>query len=85
MRQHASEVRRCYESALSQDERARGKMTLRFTIGQGGGVEGVAVTRSTFARRDVPNCIAAVARTWRTPFRPAEPVEIEYPFSFSPR
>ncbi len=85
MRQRAADVRRCYESALAQDARARGKLTLRFTIAPSGAIEGVAAERSTFARRDVPACIVDVVRRWTTPFRPAEPVEIEYPFSFSPK
>ncbi len=85
MRQRAGDLRRCYESALARDARARGKLTLRFTIAPSGAIERVAAERSTFARRDVPACIEEVVRRWTTPFRPAEPVEIEYPFSFSPR
>lgn len=85
MLQRAADVRRCYESALAQDERARGKLTLRFTIAPSGAIERVAAVRSTFARKDVAACIVDVVRRWTTPFRPAEPVEVEYPVSFSPR
>src|SRR5512138_1681465 len=74
MRQRAADVRRCYESALAQDDRARGKLTLRFTIAPSGAVERVAAERSTFARRDVPACIVDVVRRWttRSASRPAE-------------
>ncbi len=85
MRQRAADVRHCYEAALAGNPAVRGRMTLRFTIAEGGAIRDVAATRSTFARRDVPACIEGVVRQWSTPFRPAEPVEIEYPFSFSPR
>jgi TonB family protein len=80
-----AEVKRCYEAELQRDPQARGRLTLRFTIAEGGALRDVAVARSTFARRDVPGCVVEVVRRWKTPFRPAEPVEVEYPFSFSPR
>jgi hypothetical protein len=58
---------------------------LRFTILESGALSDVAAARSTFRRADVPACVAGVVRGWRTPFRPAEPVEVEYPLRFSPR
>ncbi len=85
MHQRAGEVRRCYETALAGNPAVRGRLTLRFTIAETGALTGVAATRSTFSRRDVPSCIEDVVRGWKSPFRPAEPVEVEYPFSFSPR
>lgn len=85
MRRHSKELRRCYESALAGNPNARGRIILRFTISETGALTGVSVTRSTFARRDVATCAVDVVRGWRTPFRPAEPVEVEYPLSFSPR
>jgi hypothetical protein len=85
MRQRSAEVRRCYEAVLARDPAVRGRLTLRFTIAETGALRAVAATRSTFARRDVPSCIEDVARGWRSPFRPSEPVEVEYPFAFSPR
>ncbi|HET8542048.1 MAG TPA: AgmX/PglI C-terminal domain-containing protein [Anaeromyxobacter sp.] len=84
-RSRFAEVKRCYEAELQRHPQARGKLTLRFTIVESGALSGVSVARSTFERRDVPSCVAEVVRRWRTPFRPAEPVEVEYPFSFSPR
>ncbi len=52
-------------------------------IAEGGELRNVSVAESTFRRRDVPDCVAAVVRRRRTPFRPDEPVVIEYPFRFS--
>lgn len=79
------EVKRCYEAELQRHPDARGKVTLRFRIVESGAVRSVAVARSTFARRDVPACVAEVVGRWKTPFRPDEPVEVEYPLSFTPR
>lgn len=84
-RQRFPEVKRCYEAALAQDEGASGRFTLRFTILTSGALDEVSAARSTFRRRDVPACVAEVVRRWRTPFRPAEPVAVEYPFRFTPR
>jgi hypothetical protein len=43
------------------------------------------VAKSTFRTREVPSCLAGVVRGWRTPFRPGEPVDVEYPLDFGPR
>jgi TonB family protein len=84
VRRQMPEVKRCYEAGLQRDDAASGKLTLRFTIAPGGEVRDVRVAASTFRRREVPACVAEVVRRWRTPFRPAEPVDVEYPFRFAP-
>jgi TonB family protein len=84
-RSRFAEVKRCYEAELQTHPDARGKLTLRFTIVESGALRSVSVAKSTFRRKDVPDCVVAVVRSWRTPFRPAEPVGVEYPLSFSPR
>lgn len=80
-----AEVRRCYEAALANDASLRGKVTLAFAILPGGGVSEVRVARSTFRSPSVPSCVASVVRAWKTPFRPDEPVDVEYPLVFGPR
>jgi TonB family protein len=84
-KKRSAEVRQCYESALANDQTLRGKVTLAFAILPGGGVSEVRVARSTFGSPTVPSCVAAVVRAWRTPFRPPEPVDVEYPLVFKPR
>jgi hypothetical protein len=84
-KKRSAEVRRCYEAALANETSLRGKLTLTFAILPGGGVSEVRVARSTFRSATVPSCIAAVVRAWKTPFRPAEPVEVEYPIDLRPR
>jgi outer membrane biosynthesis protein TonB len=78
------EVRRCYDAVLQRDPTLHGKLKLAFSILPSGAIEDVEVTSSSFRTRAVPTCVAAVVRTWKTPFRPEEPVGIEYPFSFAP-
>ncbi len=80
-----AEVKRCYEAELQRHPESSGKLTLRFTIVESGELRSVKVARTTFRRPDVPGCVAEVVRRWRTPFHPNDPVEVEYPFSFSPR
>lgn len=85
-RRRSADVRRCYEAALAGDASLRGKLTLSFAILPGGGVSDVRVVRSTLPRSSaVPSCVASVVRGWKTPFRPAEPVEVEYPIDLRPR
>lgn len=80
-----AEVRRCYEAALANEPSLRGKLTLSFSILPGGGVSEVRVARSSFRSHAVPSCVASAVRGWRTPFRPEEPVDVEYPLDFGPR
>jgi hypothetical protein len=80
-----AEVKRCYEAELQRHPDARGKLALRFVIAEDGAIRHVTVPSTTFRRPDVPGCGVEVVGRWRTPFRPAEPVEVEYPFRFSPR
>lgn len=80
-----AEVRRCYEAALQNDPALRGKLTLTFAVLPAGGVSEVRVAKSTFRSSAVPSCVVTVVRGWRTPFRPEEPVDVEYPIDFGPR
>lgn len=84
-RKRSGEVRRCYEAALANDQTLRGKITVAFAILPSGAVSEVRVARSTFRSRDVPSCIVSVVRGWKTPFRPDEAVEVEYPLDLRPR
>ncbi len=76
-------IRTCYERALRRNPEAHGRLVLRFTVGSCGEISEVAAVERNGDSGDVAPCLAAEVRTWRTPFRPAEPVEIEYPFAFS--
>jgi outer membrane biosynthesis protein TonB len=59
-------------------------VVIRFTILATGGVADVGATSSSLSSPDVATCIMNTMRGWRTPFRPAGPVTVEYPFLFTP-
>lgn len=79
----ARELRGCYERALKRDASAGGKATLRFTIGSCGGLSDVVVTGRRGRIDEAAACAAQAMRSWRTPFRPSQPVTVEYPVSFT--
>ena len=60
-----------------------GKATIEFTIGSCGEVSRAAVVSRRGRVDAATDCVLRAMRAWRTPFRPAEPVTVEYPFSFS--
>lgn len=75
----------CYLEGLKKHPRLHGRVVLRFTIRPSGEVGDVAVKATTLKARDVEACIVAVAQAWRTTLRPASPVTVEIPFTFSVR
>jgi hypothetical protein len=77
-------IRDCYEHALKRDSSLRGRFTVRFTIGTCGEVSELAFVRG-HAPGELASCISGALRAWKLPFRPAEPSEVEYPFSFAAR
>jgi len=79
------EVRRCYDAALAKDPTLRGKIVLRFAVMPSGAVDEIQVVSTSFRNSPIPACVTSVFRSWRTPFRPEEPVGIEYPLSFAPQ
>ncbi len=77
-------IKACYENALKRNPSLRGKITIRFTILQTGGLADISTSVNTLAASDVAACITGTMRTWRTQFRPGGPVTVEYPFVFAP-
>lgn len=83
VRKRSSQLRDCYQRALKRDASAGGRATISFTIGVCGEVTGVAVGARRGKVDDAAACAVRAVQGWRTPFRPAEPVTVEYPLSFS--
>ncbi|MFT3914491.1 MAG: AgmX/PglI C-terminal domain-containing protein [Anaeromyxobacteraceae bacterium] len=77
-------VKACYENALKRNPNLKGKLTIRFTILETGGLADIVTALNTIGSSDVASCIIGTMRTWRTQFRPSGPVTVEYPFVFSP-
>ncbi len=77
-------IKACYENALKRNPGLKGKVVIRFTILETGGVADVGASQNTLGAPDVAACIMNTMRTWRTQFRPSGPVSVEYPFLFTP-
>jgi outer membrane biosynthesis protein TonB len=77
-------IKACYENALKRNPGLKGKVVIRFTILETGGVSDVGASQNTLGAPDVAACIMNTMRTWRTQFRPSGPVSVEYPFLFTP-
>jgi hypothetical protein len=77
-------LRACYESQLKLDQRTDGTVRMRFSIQPTGELSNVAVAQDTLRSELVAQCVAGLVRAWRTPFRPSQPVSVEYPFVFRP-
>lgn len=78
-----SAIKGCYENALKRNPNLRGKITIRFTILETGGLADIESATNTMNAADVAACIMGTMRSWRTPFKPSGPVTVEYPFVFS--
>jgi len=74
----------CYENALKRNPSLRGRIRIRFTILETGGIQDLSVVENGMGSQDVASCVANTMRAWRLPFRPSGPVTVEYPFFFSP-
>jgi len=78
-------IKACYESQLRREPALQGRIRVRFKILEDGSVSQLATVESTLASSEVEACVFRVIRGWRTPFRPTEAAEVEYPFVFSLR
>jgi outer membrane biosynthesis protein TonB len=77
-------IKACYENALKRNPNLKGKISIRFTILETGGLADVTAALNSLGSPDVAACIVNTMRSWRTQFKPAGPVTVEYPFVFSP-
>jgi outer membrane biosynthesis protein TonB len=77
-------IKACYENALKRNPTLRGKISIRFTILETGGIADIQAAVNSLGSPEVAACITSTMRTWRTQFRPSGPVTVEYPFVFAP-
>lgn len=77
-------IKACYENALKRNPGLKGKLSIRFTILETGGVSDVQAAVNSLGSPEVAACIVNTMRTWRTQFKPSGPVTVEYPFVFAP-
>ena len=78
-------IKACYESQLRREPTLQGRMRVRFRILEDGTISQVSALENTLASSEVEACVFNVIRGWRTPFRPSEAADVEYPFVFSLR
>ena len=83
VRARMSAIKACYENQLKRNPSLRGRVRIRFTILETGGLADVTAVENTLGSAEVVSCIVGTMRSWRTPFRPAGTVQVEYPFVFS--
>src|SRR6266540_4330367 len=77
-------IKACYENGLKRNPKLKGKISIRFTILETGGLADVTAAQNSLGSPEVAGCIVNTMRSWRTQFRPSGPVTVEYPFVFSP-
>jgi TonB family protein len=77
-------IKACYENALKRNPSLKGKISIRFTILETGGIADIQAAVNSLGSPEVASCIINTMRTWRTQFRPSGPVTVEYPFVFAP-
>jgi len=77
-------IKACYENALKRNPTLKGKISIRFTILETGGLSDIVAAGNSLGSPEVAACIMNTMRTWRTQFRPSGPVTVEYPFVFTP-
>lgn len=83
VRARMSAIKACYENQLKRNPNLRGKIRIRFTILETGGLADVTAVENSLGSAEVVSCIVGTMRSWRTPFRPTGTVQVEYPFVFS--
>jgi TonB family protein len=77
-------LKACYENALKRNPGLKGRMRIRFTILETGGVQDLNVVENALGSPEVASCVANTMRAWRLPFRPSGPVTVDYPLVFTP-
>jgi outer membrane biosynthesis protein TonB len=76
-------LKACYENALKRNPGLKGRMRIRFTILETGGLADVAAVENALGP-EVSSCVTNTMRSWRLPFRPSGPVTVDYPLVFTP-
>ncbi len=77
-------IKACYERSLRRNRSLQGRVTINFTIGEGGRVTRAQATGSTLGAPEVGQCIATRFRSLRFPSPTGGPVTFQYPFIFEP-
>jgi outer membrane biosynthesis protein TonB len=83
IRNHALEIRDCYEKRLREAKTLHGKLIARFDIGPNGRVIGAST--EGMADRELSLCVMKVIRSWRFEKpRSSVKLRVAYPWVFTP-
>jgi hypothetical protein len=80
IRRRIGAVKGCYDLALKRNPDTRGKVAVRFTIGETGAVVDISIEENTTGDDGVASCIAARVRQFRFPKPKSGKVTVAYPF-----
>jgi len=83
VRSNLADVADCYELALHDDPRLRGRLTMRFAIDTTGRVATAHENPKTFSSAQVVKCVAEQIKGWTFPTGKTI-TKVSYPFDFQP-
>ena len=81
VRSHLPEVQRCYERGKMDYPDIKGRVTLRISVSESGGVTSAMVESSSLGSSSVESCIVGVVKGWKFPAPVGGPAVISYPFN----
>jgi len=76
-------IQACYERELKRNPSLKGKVVVRFTIGETGRVSEVEIEEDSLRNDQVVACIRSTIRMWTFPIKDTE-CPVAYPFVFAP-
>ena len=80
IRSHMNQVKFCYESELTRNQKLEGRVQVQFIIGTTGSVMNSIVQSSTLGSVQTESCIANAVRRWEFPKPQNGIVSVSYPF-----
>ncbi|NMB73588.1 MAG: AgmX/PglI C-terminal domain-containing protein [Myxococcales bacterium] len=80
---HRDQIRYCYSQELNRKPRLAGKISVRFTIGEGGYVSRAAIAQSTVGDAALEECLVRKIGAWKFPAPRGGVVIVNYPFIFT--
>jgi hypothetical protein len=76
-------VKSCYERELKRNPSLKGKLVVRFLIGENGRVSEIEFEEDTLGNSAVATCIRSNIRLWVFPIKDSE-CPVSYPIVFMP-
>jgi hypothetical protein len=85
IRQNLNQIRHCYEQLLQRSPNAAGRLKVNFVVGPAGRVSTSRLVEASIKDAPFQGCVLGKINRWAFPApRGGQPVEVFYPFEFSP-